>query len=53
MTGNTVDLTRMLARREARAILQHKFLQAHHSPLISFSMNIPGPIKTNKLLHCA
>lgn len=53
MTGNTVDLAHMLARREARYIQQQAFLQAHHSPLISFSMNIPGPIKTNALIRKA
>ena len=53
MTGNTVDLEHMLARREARVIEQQNFLQAHHSTLISFSMNIPGPIKTNTLIRKA
>ena len=50
MTGNTVDLQHILARREARFFQQQTFLEAHHSPLISFSMNIPGPIKTNSLI---
>lgn len=53
MTGNTVDLYHMLARREARSRQQQSFLQAHHSPLISFSMNIPGPVKTNSLIRKA
>lgn len=53
MTGKTVDLDMMLARREARSYEQQKFLHAHHSPLISFSMNIPGPIKTNSLIRNA
>ena len=53
MTGNTVDLPSMLARREARSREQQAFLHAHHSPLISFSMNIPGPIKTNALIRKA
>lgn len=53
MTGNTVDLQHMLARREARSIQQQNFLHAHHSPLVSFSMNIPGPIKTNGLIRKA
>ena len=51
MTGNTVDLQHMLARREARFFQQQTFLEAHHSPLVSFSMNIPGPIKTNELIR--
>ena len=53
MTGNTVDLAHMLARRETRSLQQHKFLQDHHLPLVSFSMNIPGPIKTNQLIRKA
>ena len=53
MTGIHVTLSCMLARREARALEQLNFLQKHHSPLISFSMNIPGPIKTNSLIRKA
>ena len=53
MTGRTVDLAQMLARREARSLEQRSFLHAHNSPLISFSMNIPGPIKTNELIRKA
>lgn len=53
MTGKTVNLDMMLARREARSHEQQKFLQAHSSPLISFSMNIPGPVKTNSLINRA
>ena len=53
MTGKNVDLPSMLARREARSHEQQKFLHAHQSPLISFSMNIPGPIKTNALISKA
>ena len=53
MTVNNVDLTSMLARREARSLEQSAFLQDHHSPLISFSMNIPGPIKTNPAIRKA
>ena len=50
MTGNAVNLSQMLARREARCLEQQEFLQVHHCPLISFTMNIPGPIKTNSLI---
>ncbi|MBQ6501258.1 MAG: citrate lyase holo-[Mogibacterium sp.] len=53
MTGNIVDLQHMLARREARYLQQQSFLQAHHCPVVSFSMNIPGPIKTNTLIRKA
>lgn len=47
MTGNEITLPQMLARREQRASLQQSLLAEYHSPLVSFSMNIPGPIKTN------
>lgn len=53
MTGNSVDLHAMLARRETRSLQQHSFLNAYHSPLVSFCMNIPGPIKTNPQIRKA
>ncbi len=53
MTGIKITLSHMLARREARSLQQQAFLQVHHSPLISFSMNIPGPIKTNSTIRKA
>ena len=37
----------MLARREERSREQLALLSKYHSPLVSFCMNIPGPIKTN------
>ncbi|MBR2208076.1 MAG: citrate lyase holo-[Synergistaceae bacterium] len=53
MTGNEINLSQMLARREARANEQRNFLEKYHAPLISFSMNIPGPIKTNEKIRAA
>ncbi|MBQ3447921.1 MAG: citrate lyase holo-[Synergistaceae bacterium] len=53
MTGREVNLAQMLARREARSRTQGDFLRAHSCPLVSFSMNIPGPIKTNPLIRKA
>lgn len=53
MTGNEIDLAQMLARREARVNEQRLFLNKYNAPLISFSMNIPGPIKTNELIRKA
>ena len=43
----------MLDRRELRSHQQHEFLIKYSCPLISFSMNIPGPIKTNELIKKA
>lgn len=53
MTGIEISLQQMLARREARAEEQKKFLEKYNAPLISFSMNIPGPIKTNGKIRAA
>ncbi|MBR1486884.1 MAG: citrate lyase holo-[Synergistaceae bacterium] len=53
MTGNEINLSQMLARREARANEQKNFLKRFNAPLISFSMNIPGPIKTNEKIRAA
>lgn len=53
MTGNEISLPQMLARREIRAHTQESFIANYHSPLISFTMNIPGPIKTNEQIRRA
>lgn len=53
MTGNEITLSQMLERRENRARSQQLFLSQHHSPLVSFCMNIPGPVKTNDLIRRA
>jgi len=53
MTGREINLSQMLKRREARANEQKNFLEKFHAPLISFSMNIPGPIKTNEKIRAA
>ena len=53
MTGNEIILSQMLARREERAAEQKNFLEQFNAPLISFSMNIPGPIKTNEKIRAA
>lgn len=53
MTGNEINLTQMLERREKRANEQKFFLKKYNAPLISFTMNIPGPIKTNELIYKA
>ena len=53
MTGKEITLPQMLARREARANQQAAFLQEHHSTLVSFTMNIPGPVKSNELIRRA
>ena len=53
MTGNEINLEQMLARREARAREQELLRKKYHGTLISFTMNIPGPVKTNELIRKA
>ena len=53
MNGNEIILSQMLARREKRAQEQRLFREKYNLPLVSFSMNIPGPIKTNELIRRA
>ena len=53
MTGQEINLQQMLTRREQRANEQKFFLNEYRAPLISFSMNIPGPVKTNEKIRKA
>ena len=48
MSGEEVTLIQMLDCRERRSHFQKELLKKYHCPVISFCMNIPGPIKTNK-----
>ncbi|MDW5300114.1 MAG: triphosphoribosyl-dephospho-CoA synthase CitG [Sedimentibacter sp.] len=44
--SNHVSLTEMLDARENRVFEQQKILTAYNLPVISFTLNIPGSIKT-------
>ena len=46
-----VTLEDILAAREARAQTQKLLLAHYHQPLISFTLNIPGEIKTSPRLQ--
>ncbi len=48
-----ITLTQMLEAREARAARQQELLAAHRCPLICFTMNIAGPVKTSPLIERA
>ena len=48
LRGEEVNLNDMLNFREKRFIIQKEFSNKYKNTLISFCMNIPGPIKTNK-----
>ena len=52
-SGIPVELPAMLAGREARAARQEAWLKEYACPLISFTLNIPGPIKTSAELRRA
>nr|WP_288899407.1 citrate lyase holo-[acyl-carrier protein] synthase [uncultured Blautia sp.] len=53
MSGEEVTLIQMLDCRERRSHFQKELLKKYHCPVISFCMNIPGPIKTNKSICSA
>lgn len=49
--GQTVTLMEMLEARERRVIHQQELLERYHMPLISFIMNIAGPVKNSALIR--
>lgn len=53
MRGTEVELQDMLRCRELRVERQREFLSEMQLPLLSFSMNIPGPVKTNEEIRGA
>jgi len=53
MTSETVNVMDMALRREARANAQQALIETYHEPVVSFCMNIPGPVKTNELIRRA
>ena len=48
-----VTLTEVLQARETRAAAQKTLLSAHGLPVISFCLNIAGPVKNSPVLHRA
>ena len=51
LNGPYVELPAMLACREERANRQARLLEQYHCTIISFSLNIPGPVKTTPELR--
>ena len=43
--NNEVTLEEMLDARERRIFLQNSLIQTYNKPIISFTLNIPGPVK--------
>jgi len=48
-----VQLSQLLEAREQRLYRQQELLQKYGKPLISLSMNIPGPVKRSPLIELA
>lgn len=48
-----VDLLEMLDARDRRAKAQAQLLARHGKPILSFTMNIPGPVKDSPLIRRA
>lgn len=51
LIGEPVSLNEMLLCRERRVACQEQLLSEYNRPVISFCLNIPGPVKTNTDLH--
>ena len=49
----TVQVSDMLQARDERAENQRRMLEKYHSPLISFTLNIAGPVKRDEWIECA
>lgn len=47
MSINEVNVAQVIENRDRRVRVQNHFLDTQHCPVISFCMNIPGPIKTS------
>ena len=53
MQGVEVGIEEVLMCRERRVDIQNEMIKKYNMPLISFTMNIPGPIKTNQKIKKA
>lgn len=53
LSGIPVELSAMLTAREERARQQDAWLKQYQCPLLSFTLNIPGPVKTSPVLRRA
>lgn len=52
MPSSNENILEILKAREERAARQERFLRQYELPLLSFSMNIPGPRKDSPLIRC-
>lgn len=51
MPSSNENILEILKAREERAARQSRFLKRYGLPLLSFSMNIPGPVKDSPLIR--
>ena len=51
LAGPQVEVPDMLLARDGRAAAQKKLLERYRRPLLFFTQNIPGPVKTSALIH--
>ena len=48
MNGINVTITDMMNCRDRRVSIQNELISKYDKPVLSFCMNIPGPVKTNE-----
>lgn len=48
LQGEEVSSEEILVAREERVYIQNRLIQIYNLPVLSFTMNIPGPVKTNQ-----
>ncbi|MBR4193089.1 MAG: citrate lyase holo-[Oscillospiraceae bacterium] len=53
MIEREITLTEILIAREDRVAIQNALLEEYHVPVVSFTMNIAGPVKVTGLSHRA
>ena len=53
MNGINVTITDMMNCRDRRVSIKNELISKYDNPVLSFSMNIPGPVKTNELIRKA
>ena len=53
MTETEITLSEILLAREERVAIQNALLSDYKTPVISFTMNIAGPVKVTALSHRA
>ena len=53
MTEQEITLSEILTAREQRVAIQNALLSEYKAPVISFTMNIAGPVKVTALSHRA